>query len=107
MNNNEKTLVILTPGFPASETDINCLPMQQTLIRSLNKSYPNLNIIILSFQYPYFKKKYKWFVNTIISFSGRNKGGLSKLILRKKINAVLKEISKKSDIAGLLSFWCG
>ena len=66
-----------------------------------------MNIIILSFQYPYLKKKYKWFNTTVISFDGRNKGGLAKLFLRRKINATLKEIENTNKIIGLLSFWYG
>ena len=81
----DETLVILTPGFPENEADTTCMPMQQSLIRTLKKEYPELNIIVLSFQYPYFKKTYKWFDTTVISFDGRNKGGLRRLLLRKKI----------------------
>jgi glycosyltransferase involved in cell wall biosynthesis len=105
MNNKKKTLVILTPGFPDSEADTTCLPMQQQFARSLKELYPSLNTIILSFQYPYHSKTYKWFDATVISFNGRNKGGLSKLRLRQKINNSLKKIHNENRIIGLLSFW--
>ena len=105
MNNKKKTLVILTPGFPDSEADTTCLPMQQQFTRSFRELYPSLNIIILSFQYPYHSKTYKWFDTTVISFNGRNKGGLYKLLLRRKINASLKKINRENRIIGLLSFW--
>lgn len=101
----KKTLIILTPGFPASETDMNCLPMQQDFVRTLKRIYPELEIIILSFQYPYNKKRYDWYGNAVISFTGKNKGGFSKLFLRKKINTVLKDIQKAHKIIALLSFW--
>jgi glycosyltransferase involved in cell wall biosynthesis len=107
MSSDEKTLIILTPGFPESEADTTCLPMQQNLVRSLKAMYPQMNIVILSFQYPYFKKKYTWFDTTVISFDGRNKGGLAKLFLRRKLNATLKEIENANKIIGLLSFWYG
>lgn len=107
MKRDKKTLVILTPGFPENEADTTCLPMQQNLVRSLKEIYPQLNIIILSFQYPYFKKKYTWFGVTVISFDGRNKSGLTRWLLRKKLNATLKEINSKSKTTGLLSFWFG
>ena len=106
MSRSEKTLVILTPGFPSSETDYNCLPMQQSFVKSFKKKYPQLNIIILTFQYPYFKKKYNWYGNTVISFSGRNRRGFSKLLLRRKINAALKKINGTNEIIGMISFWC-
>lgn len=107
MNNKKKTLVLLTPGFASSEADSTCLPMQQNFVKFLKRTYPHLNIIILSFQYPYHKRAYKWFNTTVISFNGRNKGGLSRLFLRRKINAALKKISSKNEITGLLSFWYG
>lgn len=105
MNHKTKTLVILTPGFAKDESDSTCLPMQQSFIRCLNKMFPYLNIIILAFQYPYIKKTYKWHGNTVISFNGRNRGGLSKLFLFQKWNGAIKKIHKENKIDGLLSFW--
>jgi len=102
---NEKTIVILTPGFAKDEADSTCIPTQQNFVRALKEIYPQLNIIILALDYPYFTKKYKWHNNTVISFNGRNKGGLFKLLLRRKVFSVLKEIHGSKNIIGLLSFW--
>lgn len=107
MNKDEKTLVILTPGFAKDEADSVCLPMQQQLVRALKEICPQLNIIVLSFQYPYHTKKYTWFNTKVIPFNGRNKGGLPRLLLRKKINATLRKIHNETPITGLLSFWYG
>jgi glycosyltransferase involved in cell wall biosynthesis len=41
----------------------------------------------------------------VISFNGRNKGGLPKLLLRQKINNNLERIQKENRVIGLLSFW--
>ncbi len=106
MNKDNNTLVILIPGFPESEADSTCLPMQQAFVRSLKKLNPELKIIILSFQYPYHTRGYKWYDIPVIPFSGRNKGGLKRLLLRKKINVVLAGIHKARKITGLISFWC-
>ena len=107
MNKDEKTLVLLTPGFAKDEADSVCLPMQQQLARALKEISPQLNIIVLSFQYPYHTKKYTWFYTKVIPFNGRNKGGLPRLLLRKKINATLRKIHNETPITGLLSFWYG
>ncbi|HEY6504013.1 MAG TPA: glycosyltransferase family 4 protein [Chitinophagaceae bacterium] len=107
MSRNKKTLVILIPGFPANEADTTCLPMQQSFTRNLKELYPGLEIIILSFQYPYFKKRYQWFGIPVISFDGRNKGGLNRLLLRQRLYKILKEIHRSSEVTGLLSFWFG
>jgi glycosyltransferase involved in cell wall biosynthesis len=107
MSNRKDSLIILTPGFPASEEDTTCLPMQQQFVRSLNALYPRINVIILSFQYPYHTRTYKWFDTTVVCLNGQNKRGLSKLLLRKKINTTLKDIHNENHIVGLLSFWYG
>src|SRR5215207_10957946 len=103
----EKTLVILTPGFAKDEADSTCIPTQQNFVTALKKMYPALNIIILALDYPYSRRTYQWFNHTVISFNGRNKGGLSKLLLRRKIFSTLKKINASNNIIGLLSFWWG
>lgn len=103
--NNEKKFVILTPGFPSSEDDSTCLPMQQNLVRKLKQIRPDLKIIVLSFQYPYHKSPYTWHGLPVIPFNGRNKGGLPRLLLRSQINSALKKVNSKGEIVGLLSFW--
>jgi glycosyltransferase involved in cell wall biosynthesis len=106
MNNERKTFIILTPGFPENEADSTCLPLQQSFIRSLKELYPQIEIIVLSFQHPYHKIKYKWFDIPVIPYSGRNKGGLNRLLLRKRIYSTLKRLHRAKKIMGLLSFWC-
>jgi glycosyltransferase involved in cell wall biosynthesis len=106
MSDEKKIFVILTPGFPENEADSTCLPLQQSFILSLKELYPELEIVVLSFQHPYHKIKYRWFDTEVIPFSGRNRGGLVRLLLRKKINATLKSLYDRNKIVGLLSFWC-
>ena len=102
---NKEILIILSPGFPESEADSTCLPMQQQFVRALKEMSPELDIVVLTFQYPYHQKEYKWFEVKVIPFRGRNKGGLQKLLLRNKINSTLKKLHKENKIAGLFSFW--
>ena len=106
MNKDKQTLVVLTPGFPENEEDSTCLPLQQSFIRTVKELYPELEIIVLSFQHPYNKIKYRWFGIEVIPFSGRNKGGLSRLLLRQKIYSALRSLYKTKKIDGTLSFWC-
>src|SRR5688572_28298506 len=102
-----KHLVILTPGFPVDESDSTCLPMQQQLVLQLQRSSPLLHITVLSLQYPYFKKTYNWNGIAITSFDGQNKGGILRLLLRRKIKNVLDEIHAQRTIDAMLSFWYG
>jgi glycosyltransferase involved in cell wall biosynthesis len=105
MINKQKAFVILTPGFAASENDTTCLPMQQELLKAISNLYAHIELIILSFQYPYVEKSYQWFGITVYSFNGKNKGGIARLLLRKKVTAILNKINKEKQIIGLLSFW--
>jgi len=103
----EKILIILTPGFPASETDSTCLPLQQQVVLALNRLFPSLTIKILSFQYPAIAKTYYWFENEVISFGGRNRGNFRRLWLRRKVQAHLNQIYSLNQIHGIFSFWFG
>jgi len=107
MSKDEKTLVILTPGFAKDEADSTCLPLQQQLLIALQEINPLLNIIVLSFQYPFRTEKYPWFNTTVIPFDGRSKGGIPRLLLRRKLMACLEKIHGETPITGLLSFWYG
>jgi len=106
MISRKEIFVILIPGFPESENDTTCLPLQQAFVKSLHKQNPQLEIVVLSFQYPYHTKKYNWFTIPVIPFAGKNKGGLSRFIRRENIIRVLNEINSTNKIIGLLSFWC-
>lgn len=107
MSSRQKAFIILIPGFAASEADTNCLPMQQSFVRALSKQYPEINTIVLSFQYPFFEKTYKWFGATVTSFNGRNKGGLPGIFLRRRVSRSLKRLRETYEVIGLLSFWLG
>ncbi|HTD92522.1 MAG TPA: glycosyltransferase, partial [Chitinophagaceae bacterium] len=100
-------LIIITPGFPASEDDSTCLPMQQQLVRAINRIHPNLQVIILSLQYPYIISEYSWHDNRVISFNGRNRGGLAGFMIRRKAIQALAALAREGRIVGMLSFWYG
>ena len=107
MNAGKETILILSPGFAESEGDTSCLPAQQSLIRCCNHLFPDINIIILSFQYPYTKQSYQWYGNTVIPFNGRNRGKLFRLLTWVRVWYTLKRLHKEQQVLGLLSFWLG
>ncbi|MEI7736751.1 MAG: glycosyltransferase family 4 protein [Ferruginibacter sp.] len=106
MINKPNVLVIVTPGFPENEWDSTCLPAQQSLIRAMNTYFPQLKIIILSFQYPFVEKKYKWNGNTVIALGGKNRGKLFRWMVWRRATKHLQKINAGYSITGLLSFWC-
>lgn len=101
-----KTLIILTPGFPENEADTTCLPAQQIFIKELNTHFEKLNIIILSFQYPFISASYLWNNNRVIPLNGRNKGKINRLRIWMRAWQILKKLKKEYDVIGILSFWC-
>jgi glycosyltransferase involved in cell wall biosynthesis len=107
MSSDEKTLVILTPGFAKDEADSTCIPMQQSFAKQLREVCPKLNIVILAFEYPYQQLTYQWHGNTVTSFDGRNRGAFTRWRVRKQVKAVLKKIYHSHNLIGVLSFWYG
>lgn len=107
MKNNLPVLVILTPGFPETESDSSCLPFVQSLVKAMNKDFSFIKIIVLSFQYPFAVKKYLWKSNLIIPFGGRGKGKLLRRLLWLKVWRKLKNINIENNVIGLFSLWLG
>lgn len=99
------TLIILTPGFPENEADTTCLPDRQTFIRVLCHTYPWLNIVVISFQYPFQAREYHWKGVRIIALGGKSKGGVSRRVIWFRAYQQLKQLNKKNKVIGLLSFW--
>jgi glycosyltransferase involved in cell wall biosynthesis len=107
MNKDAKTLVILSPGFPENEADTACLPSQQLFIKAINKNFPSLNIIVLSFQYPYFNSTYQWNNNRVVAFGGKHRSKVYRILLWLRTWKMLNQLKKENNIIGILSFWCG
>lgn len=103
----QRTLVILTPGFPKCESDTTCIPDRQIFVRILKKNFPLINIVVLAFQYPFEAKNAKWHGMDVICFNGRNKGKLSRLFTWYHVWKALRELNRKYELIGLLSFWIG
>jgi glycosyltransferase involved in cell wall biosynthesis len=107
MKTEPPVLVILSPGFPKDEADSTCLPSQQIFVKALNRNFPTIGIIILSFQYPFTRASYDWHGNRVIACNGRNRGKIFRLLLWRRVLQQLKIIHKENNVIGLLSFWCG
>ncbi|SDD25400.1 Glycosyl transferases group 1 [Mucilaginibacter pineti] len=105
--NKQKALVILSPGFPADVNDTNCLPLQQSFVKTLKQSNPQLNIIVISFQYPFKASRYIWYGAQVIALAGKGRGRLFRLFTWQRAFSELKKINDKYEVTGLLSFWMG
>jgi len=107
MNRNNKTLVILTPGFPANEADSTCLPFPQLFVKTLQQLNPSLQIIVLAFQYPFIKTAYTWHGVKVITFNGRNRGKINRLLVWKSVWKHINKIVAENNVTGFLNFWLG
>jgi len=101
------SLILLTPGFPENESDSTCLPWFQCFVRQLPISYPDLNIIIVSLQYPFQKRKYSWEGVPVYAMGGRNRSGIAKHLLRYNVHQQLKKLYEQESIIGIISLWYG
>src|ERR1700712_2800059 len=101
MNNLDKTLVILTPGFPENEEDSTCLPAQQIFVKALKNSFPSIQVLVLSFQYPFNTHPYFWNGIGVIPFNGKNKGKLTRLRVWISAFLQLKKTAKEKNVIGV------
>lgn len=106
MKSERRTLVILTPAFPANESEVNWVPSQQLFLHSVRKLFPGIKIIVLSFIYPYATSNYNWNGIEVSSFDGMNYRKIKRPLLWRKIWKKLNEINKDQKITAILSFWC-
>jgi glycosyltransferase involved in cell wall biosynthesis len=104
---NSNSLILLTPGFPINEADSACLPSIQVFVKNLQKNYPLLNIVIITFQYPFVEKKYIWNGIQVIGIGGANKGKLFRLRVWIKVWRILNGLKNQQHIIGILSLWLG
>jgi len=107
MNNRNKTLLIFSPAFAANESESIWLPWLQIFIRSLNKNFSSLKIIVIAFQYPLTTQEYMWFNNLVIPFNITKQQKHKKIFTWVKIFNTVKKLKQKNDVIGIFSMWCG
>ncbi|MBI2268926.1 MAG: glycosyltransferase family 4 protein [Bacteroidetes bacterium] len=79
MRSIKKNIVFLVPGFPKDENDINCIPIMQNYILYYTRLNPEVNVSVISFQYPFKKKKYRWHTIHVYAIGGGNKKGVFRI----------------------------
>jgi glycosyltransferase involved in cell wall biosynthesis len=98
-------VVIVTPGFPENEQDTTCLPAFQQFALSAKKCFPQLGLVILTFQYPFTKKEYEWHGIKVISLGGKNNSGFFRVLIWIRAYLTLRKIKRQNTVVGLLSLW--
>src|SRR5258708_6014192 len=102
-----KTLVILTPAFPADESPANWVTTQQLFVRMVKENYPHGKIMVLSFYYPYSAASYEWHGIPVTSFDGTRHHKVRHILFWLRIWKKLTAIRRENEVVGLFSFWCG
>src|ERR1035437_9359608 len=93
-----KTIVLLTPGFPKDEQDTTCTTYLQDYVLSFAKLYPKINLKVITFQYPYKEGNYKWNNIDVYSAGGKNTKYFYKIITWIRVWRQLSRINKESEI---------
>jgi glycosyltransferase involved in cell wall biosynthesis len=94
----------LSPGFPADEQDLNCLPPLQQLALEISTQGIDLQIITLG--YPFHSKTYLWHGIPVVSGYGFNQGRFRWLNWARVVrHAQAAQQRQKFDL--IHSFWLG
>ncbi len=80
--------------------DTACLPAQQVFVRALNRNFPNLRVIIISFEYPHRRVRYQWLGNTVIAVGGWQKGRMNKVLTCLTVWKMLNALRRENELVG-------
>ena len=69
----QKTVILLVPGFPATEADKNWVPAVQNFVRVIAQRNPDIAVHVISFQYPFVHGDYVWNGAIVHALAGRNR----------------------------------
>ena len=107
MNKPQDTFIILTPAFAEYEGD-SWLPAPEQMVLALNRIFPSLKIVILTFHFPVqTSANYEWYGNEVITFSGGMKGSkLGSLLRWKCVWSQLNALRKSTHVVGIFSLFC-
>jgi glycosyltransferase involved in cell wall biosynthesis len=98
-----RNIVVITPGFPADESDFLCIPPLQALVREI-KDKKLAHITVISIHYPFTRGDYQWHGVTIHACGGANRRWMRLFILNRAAK-IFKQINKEQQIDGIHSFW--
>lgn len=101
-----KTLVVLSPAFPAKEKETHWVPTQQLFVRTLSARFPDLQVMVLTLYYPG-KTRFLWHGVEVKGFDGGKWKGVGRMVFWGAVWRALRRISRDNEVIGLFSFWCG
>ncbi|MEZ4927549.1 MAG: glycosyltransferase [Saprospiraceae bacterium] len=105
-NMERQRVILISPGFTASEEDHNCLPYLQLYVRELAGS--GLDVQVIALDYPFSRNAYTWRGISVQPCNGQNKRWRRPLTVWNAIRAGNRLIREASDTQVVIhSFWLG
>ncbi len=100
----KKAVVLLVPGFPANEKDTTCMPFLQQFCLSFLRVRPDVELRVISFQYPFKKGYYVW--NGVkVYCAGGESHKYNRFLTWIKVSLQFYKIERELDISVINSFW--
>lgn len=97
-------LLLLTPGFAASENDYNCIPPLQLYVRAMQER--GFEIDIVAFEYPFREEPENWFGASVISANGQNRRWM-RWRTWARVQRYAEQIIRSRKVDLIHSFWLG
>lgn len=95
----------MVPGFPEDEEDTSCLPAMQNYVAGFCAARRDLDVHVITFQYPFFRRQYSWKGATVHALGGRNRRHLRRLPTWARAARVFSQLAKRTDVKVLHTFW--
>lgn len=97
-------ICFLTPGFPAHEKDDTCVPYLQDYLLSFKALHPEIRLSVISFQYPFHRKPYRWHDIQVYPLGGHNRRLMKPLVWQRALRT-FQQLHKAHPVSVLHSFW--
>ena len=105
ISDSKKAIVILVPGFPATETETHWVPPVQSFVRAITRRNPDIAIHVISFQYPFRRSRYVWHGAAIHGLRGRNKRFPFRFQTWLQAAFEIRRVMASHDVIVIHSFW--
>jgi glycosyltransferase involved in cell wall biosynthesis len=105
LNNKQKHIVFITPGFTSNQNDDTNIPALQIYTKKLQEQ-KDVKISIITLNFPYTKKPYQWYNCKVYPLNLGNKRNYL-FFLNRSVQKQLLSLHKEYKIDVLHSFWLG
>lgn len=100
-------VLLVTPGFPADETDDNCIPPLQITLRALSTRHPELRLTVLAVNYPPHREAYEWHGLRVVPLGGCNRPWPFRLPAMRRGLAAARRIHNEEPVNLVHGLWLG